>query len=51
MADSGATSYYAYDPSHVAPAIFAALVGVSFLIHVYQVLYVCSSFANTLGHD
>ncbi|KFY88261.1 hypothetical protein V500_06451 [Pseudogymnoascus sp. VKM F-4518 (FW-2643)] len=30
------TSYYAYDPSHALPAVFAALVGISFLLHTWQ---------------
>ncbi|GAM36783.1 RTA1 domain protein [Talaromyces pinophilus] len=29
-------SYYPYHPSHVLPAVFSALIGVSFVIHVYQ---------------
>lgn len=27
---------YLYQPSHVLPAVFAALVGASLLFHVYQ---------------
>ncbi|KFY08359.1 hypothetical protein V492_06301 [Pseudogymnoascus sp. VKM F-4246] len=30
------TSYYTYDPSHALPAVFAALVGISFLVHIWQ---------------
>lgn len=38
MADSETANLYGlYEPSHIAPAIFAALVGISFLIHVYQI--------------
>lgn len=29
-------SLYAYNPSHVLPAVFAALVGTSLIIHIYQ---------------
>ena len=29
-------SFYLYEPSHVLPALFAALVGISMLLHVYQ---------------
>ncbi|KAJ5928938.1 hypothetical protein N7466_007894 [Penicillium verhagenii] len=29
-------SYYPYSPSHVLPAIFAAIVGFSMLLHVFQ---------------
>lgn len=32
-------SYYLYKPSHVLPAVFAAIVGVSMLLHVFQNLY------------
>ncbi|PGH27723.1 hypothetical protein AJ80_00510 [Polytolypa hystricis UAMH7299] len=37
--DSEITSYYPYEPNHVLPAIFAALVGMSLLIHVWQNFY------------
>ncbi|KFY60403.1 hypothetical protein V496_05339 [Pseudogymnoascus sp. VKM F-4515 (FW-2607)] len=30
------TSYYAYDPSHALPAVFAALVGISLILHTWQ---------------
>ncbi|KAJ5164277.1 uncharacterized protein N7500_006107 [Penicillium coprophilum] len=30
------TTLYLYNPSHILPAVFAALVGLSFLLHVYQ---------------
>lgn len=33
-------SYYLYKPSHVLPAVFAAIVGISMLLHVFQNLYV-----------
>lgn len=36
-ADTGETRLYGYEPSHIAPAIFAALVGISFLLHIYQI--------------
>lgn len=29
-------SLFPYVPSHVLPAVFAALVGVSLVLHVYQ---------------
>lgn len=35
-----APSLYLYHPSHVLPAVFAALVGVSLIIHIFQNLYV-----------
>jgi len=33
------TSYYLYDPSHVLPAVFAALVGISLTVHITQNFY------------
>jgi hypothetical protein len=36
MADNTETRLYAYNPSHVAPAVFAAVIGISFLVHVFQ---------------
>lgn len=27
---------YLYNPSHILPAVFAALVGVSLFLHIYQ---------------
>ncbi|KAJ5383781.1 hypothetical protein N7517_001692 [Penicillium concentricum] len=30
------TNLYLYDPSHILPAVFAALVGLSLLLHIYQ---------------
>ena len=38
MAEVDPLITYGYKPTHVAPAVFAALVGVSFAIHVYQIL-------------
>ncbi|KAJ5495757.1 hypothetical protein N7539_000873 [Penicillium diatomitis] len=29
-------SYYRYDPSHVAPAVFAGVVGLSLVVHIWQ---------------
>ncbi|KAJ5081656.1 hypothetical protein NUU61_009920 [Penicillium alfredii] len=29
-------SLYLYNPSHILPAVFAALVGISLLLHIYQ---------------
>jgi hypothetical protein len=37
------TTYYAYNPSHVLPAVFAALVGISLIIHTWQNLLVILS--------
>lgn len=34
--DLKAESLYIYTPSHILPAVFAALVGASFLLHIYQ---------------
>ncbi|KAJ6069962.1 hypothetical protein N7499_011849 [Penicillium canescens] len=34
--DPKAESLYIYTPSHILPAVFAALVAASFLLHVYQ---------------
>ncbi|KAJ5669585.1 hypothetical protein N7462_010655 [Penicillium macrosclerotiorum] len=34
--DEKIVNYYKYQPSHVLPAIFAAVVGVSFLLHIWQ---------------
>lgn len=36
-----ASSLYLYKPSHVLPAVFAALVGISLVFHIVQNLYVC----------
>lgn len=30
------SNIYPYEPSHILPAIFTALVGTSLLIHIYQ---------------
>ncbi|KAF2185310.1 hypothetical protein K469DRAFT_632535 [Zopfia rhizophila CBS 207.26] len=35
-ADAVVTTYYPYKPNHVLPAIFAAIVGASFLVHIWQ---------------
>lgn len=32
---------YPYHPSHALPAVFAALVGISFVVHIWQNLWVC----------
>lgn len=40
--DESANSLYLYKPSHVLPAVFAALVGISLLMHTWQNLYVLS---------
>ncbi|KAJ5721611.1 uncharacterized protein N7483_009545 [Penicillium malachiteum] len=32
-------SYYLYKPSHVLPAVFAVLVGISMLLHIFQNFY------------
>jgi hypothetical protein len=44
MANSAmkAPSLYLYQPSHVLPAVFAALIGISLAIHIFQNLYVTS---------
>lgn len=31
-----AESIYLYNPSHILPAVFAAIVGLSLLFHVFQ---------------
>jgi hypothetical protein len=31
---------YQYHPSHVLPAVFAALIGISLILHIYQNLWV-----------
>lgn len=39
MAGSSETagqSLYAYQPSHIAPAVFAAVVGISLIVHTLQ---------------
>jgi hypothetical protein len=33
-------SIYAYEPSHVLPAVFAALIGLSLVLHIIQNLSV-----------
>jgi hypothetical protein len=37
-------SFYPYSPSHVLPVVFAAIIGVSFVLHIYQTLLVISHF-------
>lgn len=34
--DTRIENYYAYDASHVLPAVFAGIVGLSLLIHIWQ---------------
>jgi hypothetical protein len=34
------TSIYAYEPSHILPAVFAALIGLSLVLHIIQNLSV-----------
>lgn len=34
--------YYLYKPSHILPAVFAALVGISLIFHILQNMYVSS---------
>lgn len=43
-----APSLYLYHPSHVLPALFAALVGISLVIHIFQNLYV--AHYTPVGH-
>ncbi|KAJ5287481.1 hypothetical protein N7478_003167 [Penicillium angulare] len=42
-------SYYLYQPSHVLPAVFAAVVGISMLLHVFQNLFWRVTFFVTWG--
>ena len=37
------TSIYAYEPSHVLPAVFAALIGLSLVLHIVQNLSVLTN--------
>jgi hypothetical protein len=30
------TSIYAYEPSHILPAVFATLIGLSLVLHIIQ---------------
>ncbi|KAH8701568.1 putative RTA1 domain protein [Talaromyces proteolyticus] len=30
------SNYYLYEPSHAAPAVFSALIGISLILHLYQ---------------
>jgi hypothetical protein len=32
--------YYLYKPSHILPAVFAALVAISLILHTFQNMYV-----------
>ncbi|KAK2760764.1 hypothetical protein FQN54_002000 [Arachnomyces sp. PD_36] len=34
--EDGGVGFFEYDPSHILPAVFAALVGLSMVFHVYQ---------------
>ncbi|KAI2794441.1 hypothetical protein POX_a01040 [Penicillium oxalicum] len=36
MSDKPTIDYYKYDPSHIAPAVFAGVVGISLIIHIWQ---------------
>lgn len=37
MANTSNESLYTYTPTHIAPAIFSALIGLSFIAHTYQI--------------
>ncbi|KAF2100249.1 hypothetical protein NA57DRAFT_73859 [Rhizodiscina lignyota] len=34
--DTTITNYYAYNPSHVLPIVFAVLIGISLIVHTWQ---------------
>lgn len=36
MVEDNSESYYLYNPSHALPIVFAALIGISWLMHIWQ---------------
>ena len=42
-------SIYAYEPSHILPAVFAALIGLSLVLHIIQNLSVLTRFDFAIG--